>query len=83
MRCPWMYGDKVKQCAAVAGLVVLSQGEIERFCECENYTNCPVYKERKNRHGLISLKSYYLIYLRFKPNSNEDKYILPRRVQSM
>lgn len=66
MKCPWVYGEKIKYCAAVSGLVVVSLSELEEFCngndECFN--QCPVYKEKTKRSGTISLQNYFSICLR-------------------
>jgi len=71
MKCPWLHGDRVKQCAAVHGLVVISSGELEKFCESENYNECLVYKRRAHNGALISLRDYYSIYMHMKNKTHQ------------
>jgi len=68
MKCPWMYGKNAKQCAAVQGIVMVSTGEIQNYCENGNFEECPVYKARKDSNKIISFHEYYEAQSGFQRN---------------
>ena len=59
MKCPLLNGQYTKQCGAVKALVVLSNGQLEIYCESGHYEECPVYQTWKSLSGqVISLAAY-------------------------
>ena len=66
MNCPWMQGNRIKECAAVSSPVVLSGGELEAFCRGGDYHTCPVFQAVEEQGGeKIEIRQYCLIYDRW------------------
>ncbi len=74
MKCPWLQGKEIKRCAAVKGAVVVSSGELEKFCESERYKECPVYRRRMQKGKPISQRDFYSLYIQLKGSSRRASY---------
>ena len=74
MKCPWLLGKEIKRCAAVRGAVVISSGELEKFCESEQHERCPVYRGRTEKGKPISQRDFYSLYIQLKGRSHRASY---------
>jgi len=67
MKCPFITGEKVRQCSAVTCTVVLSGCELGMYCESSKYRDCPVYRAYLRKEAKLSLTEYSVIYsVRFR-----------------
>ena len=62
MKCPFLKGERTKQCGAVTCTVVLSGCELSKYCETANYARCPVYNAFMKKKYRLSLNEYCRIY---------------------
>ncbi len=63
MACPRFEDHALCHCTAVAGSVVPSVHERERWCLTENWARCPTYRARALRASPLPEEAYYEIWL--------------------
>ena len=56
-KCPFFEERSFRYCKAMAKRIMIpSRTEKERFCSCEDYRECPIYKEwakKRRKNGCI------------------------------
>ena len=59
MTCPLLKGRFTNQCTAVKAVVVVSESELETFCEGGDYRQCPIHQAWNRRiNGSLPLRDY-------------------------
>jgi len=59
MSCPLLKGRFTKQCTAVRAIVVVSESELETYCESGDHRQCPIHQAWNRRgSGSLQLRDY-------------------------
>jgi len=74
MKCPFLTGERIKQCSAVTCTVVLSGCELSEYCESASYTKCPVYQAFLRKEFGLSLNEYCEIHSLWTKKINYSDY---------
>jgi hypothetical protein len=63
MACRFFDDARLARCTAVAGLLVPTHHERERYCRTDGEEACPTYRLYQLRGGPLSQDAYYALWL--------------------
>jgi hypothetical protein len=63
MACQFFDDGRLARCAAVAGLLIPSHYERERYCRSDESAACPTYKLYQLRRAPVPQEAYYALWL--------------------
>lgn len=63
MACEFFDDGRLVRCAAVAGLLIPSHHERERYCRTDGNIACPTYQLHRLRGGPLPQEAYYALWL--------------------
>lgn len=79
MACELFDDGKLARCTAVAGLLIPSHHERERYCRSDGSADCPTFQLYQLRRAPLPQDAYYALWVAPAPAPQLAERVAPRR----